>query len=133
MKFYSLVKKAKGRRKWNFQTYVKKKKTKKLMVTQVSKFVEIKKKALNAVCYLWQLVWKNVAVSSKKEKDCKWSRGWSQTPTLILHMLLYRAFQLNFSNALLPPRFQWYSADNSSSWRIESVRKGDAIFLASDS
>ena len=47
------------KRKWNFYTKVKKK-TKKLMVTEVSKFVEIKKKkkGLNAVCYLWQLVWK---------------------------------------------------------------------------
>lgn len=47
-----------GLRKWNFQTKVKRKD--KLMVTEVSKFVEIKKKkkALNAVCYLWQLVWK---------------------------------------------------------------------------
>ena len=47
------------KRKWNFYTKVKKK-TKKLMVPEVSKFVEIKKKkkALNAVCYLWQLVWK---------------------------------------------------------------------------
>lgn len=47
-----------GQRKWNFQTKVKRKD--KLMVTEVSKFVEIKKKkkALNAVCYLWQLVWK---------------------------------------------------------------------------
>lgn len=47
-----------GLRKWNFQTKVKRKD--KLMVTEVSKFVEIKKKkkASNAVCYLWQLVWK---------------------------------------------------------------------------
>lgn len=77
------------------------------MVTEVSKFVEIKKKKSIECCLLsLAACLKNVTVNSKKEKDCKWGKGWSQTPTLILHMLLYTAYQLNFSNALLPPRFQ---------------------------
>ena len=76
------------------------------MVTEVSKFVEIKKKKSIECCLLsLAACLKNIAVNSKKEKDCKWCRGWSQTPTLILHMLLYTAFQLNFSNALLPQGF----------------------------
>lgn len=52
------------------------------MVTEVSKFVEIKKKKKSIECCLLSLAacLKNVTVNSKKEKDCKWDKGWSRPP-----------------------------------------------------